>query len=162
MACFKKLKNRSCNQSVSPIDSINILLKYSKRNEKKILKIFLLWFFFHLFCELFQQKINNDEHFPMEYHIMDNKIIQLLLSSIIESGDSNLEGIAYHTRIPYDVIYEAAAGISNQFTITMWAKIVDLFTQVNPEITQISLSKLIELIEKNKSIISSLLKKDDD
>lgn len=35
---------------------------------------------------------------------MDRKIIQMLIHDILAAGEYTLEGIAYYTHIPYDVI----------------------------------------------------------
>lgn len=88
---------------------------------------------------------------------MDSKIIQLLIKSIVETEEYTLEGIAYHTRIPFDVIYDAACGISNQFSITPWARVVDLYLKVKPDITQMLVKKLLEIMNQSSGGFSSLL-----
>jgi len=136
----------------------NIILTFSAKNERKILKAFLLGSLQNLFYELFNNKLQfNKNNSLMECYAMDSKIIQLLIQGIIESGDYTLEGIAYYTRIPFDIIYDAACGISNQFSITPWAKVVDLYTQVRPDIINILIDKLIEIKTKNHCAFSSLL-----
>lgn len=89
---------------------------------------------------------------------MDNKIIEILIHGIIETGEYTLEGIAYHTRIPLDVIYDAACGINDKFSITPWARVVDLYMQVKPEVAKILVEKLVDLKSGNHAAFSQLLK----
>jgi hypothetical protein len=135
-----------------------ISLKFTAKNERKLLKVFLLERLHQVFYELFHSKIqsnyNNDS---MECYKMDSKIIQLLIQSIIETGEYTLEGIAFYTRIPFDIIYDAACGISNQFSITPWTKIIDLYLKLKPEIEKILIEKLLDLREKNRAALSLLL-----
>ena len=88
---------------------------------------------------------------------MDNKIMQLLIQGIIETGEYTLEGIAYHTHIPLDIIYDIACGISNQFSITPWIKIVNLYMQVQPNIAIALNDKLLKIQNKNDAAFSLLL-----
>lgn len=132
-------------------------LKISVKNERKILKAFLLGNLQKLFCELFHNKNQINKNLIEECYVMDSKVIQFLIQSIVETGEYTLEGIAYYTRIPYDVVYDAACGMSNQFSITPWAKIVELYMQVKPNVTDILIDKLIEMKSKNRSAFSTLL-----
>jgi len=135
-----------------------ILSKLSVKNERKILKAFLLGHLHHLFYELLNKKLQpNYNNYSMECYDMDNRVIQFLIQSIIETGEYTLEGIAFHTRIPFDVIYDAACGIPNQFSITPWARIVALYLQVKPDVAQLSIDRLLEIKDKNPTAFSSLL-----
>ncbi len=88
---------------------------------------------------------------------MDSKIIQFIIQDIVETGDYTLEGIAYHTHIPFDVIYEAACGMSNQFSVTSWVRVVGLYLQVKPEVAREFMARLLEKSDKNVAAFSSLL-----
>jgi len=137
-------------------DIHTLILKLSAKEKRKLLKSFLLCCLHQLFCEQFKKKIELS-NFKMECYEMDSKIIQILIHDIIETEEYTLEGIAYYTHIPYDVIYAAAYGINNQFSITLWAKLVELYIQVKPDIILILVDKLLEI--KNKTLfILSLLK----
>ena len=129
-----------------------------KRNELQILKALLLerlrQAFFALFHHTIQHQPNNSS---MECYAMDSKIIQFLIQDIIETGEYTLEGIAYHTHIPFDVIYDAACGISHQFYITPWAKIVGLYLQVKPDIANMLIDKLLEIKNQHQVNLSFLL-----
>ena len=88
---------------------------------------------------------------------MDSKMIRFLIQGIIETDKYTLEGIAYHTNIPFDVIYEAACGINNQLSITPWSKIAELYIQVRPKIAGLLTEKLLEIINKDKASLIKLL-----
>lgn len=127
----------------------NVILDFSEVNQRKILKAFLLNISHQLISQLFNNKIQSDpNNSSMECYAMDNKIIQLLIQGIIETGEYTLEGIAYATHIPFDVIYDAACNINNQYSVTLWTKIVDLYIQLNPSIAQALVDKLLETKEK--------------
>lgn len=150
---YNALAKESVNHNVTPPH----ILKFSVKNERKILKAFLLNRLHQLFFELFQNKMQFIENnYLMECYAMDSKIIQLIIQNIIESGKYTLEGIAFYTRIPFDVIYDAACGISNESSITLWVRVVDLFIQVNPDVAQILIDKLLET-KNNFSVFSLLL-----
>jgi len=89
-----------------------------------------------------------------ESYAMDNKIIKFLIQDIVETGDYTLEGIAYHTHIPFDVIYDLACGINTPLSITPWVKIVQLYLQARPEISKMFIDSMSN---KNNIVISSYL-----
>ena len=92
-----------------------------------------------------------------EYSPYDGKIIQVLLSEIIETGEYTLEGVATYTRIPLDIIVDVACGTANQLSITPWTRIVDLYMQVRPTVSKAFFDKLVETMDKHNFNISSLL-----
>lgn len=128
------------------------------KNERRILKGFLLGYLHQLFCELFQNKVLCSNKSLMECYVVDAEIIQLIIAGIVETGEYTLEGIAYSTHIPLDVIYEASCGmIGNQFSITLWIKIASLYMQVRPDIDQMLRDKLLERRNKNQRTFSLML-----
>ena len=76
---------------------------------------------------------------------MDSRIIQLLIHGIVDTGEYTLEGIAYQTHIPFDIIYDAACGISNEFSITTWTTLVELYLEVKPDVNQLFIDKLVAI-----------------
>jgi hypothetical protein len=127
-------------------------------NERKILKAFLLNQLHKLFLQLFESTIqNNQDHISMECYAMDNKMIQLLIHRIVETGDYTLQGVAYYTRIPFDVIFDAACCNNNQLSLTLLIRIMELYLQVNPDIERILIDRLLEIKEKNNCTLLSLL-----
>lgn len=143
-----------CNETRPTNDSP---LRFSPANERKILKIFLLGYLHNLLCEIFEKKNFYFNINTLESYAMDSKIIQLLIQGIVETGEYTLEGIAYHTRIPFDIVYDAACGINNHFSITPWTKVVDLYMKVRPDIAQVLLDRLLEMKSKNDAAFSLLL-----
>ncbi len=136
----------------------NFILQFSAKHERRILKIILLGRLHQLFHELFNNELQCDQsNDSEEYYEMDSKIIQLLIQGIIETDEYTLEGISIHTRIPFDVIYDAACGLNSQFSITPWARLVDLYMQVKPDIARLLINKLIELKEKNHRALTPSL-----
>lgn len=137
------------------------ITKLFEKNERKLLKAFLLCHCHKLLCELFhnviQQSVNHDATVAMESYLMDSKIIQFLIRDILETGEYTLEGIAHYTKIPFDVILDAACGNNYQLSVTPWARIVDLYIQVKPEISEMLFDKLLELKENNKRPALSLM-----
>jgi hypothetical protein len=96
--------NTSTEESAHQRVTASLILKFSVKNERKILKAFLLSRLHQLFCELFQSKLQcNQNNSSMECYTMDSKIIQLLIHGIVETGEYTLEGIAHYTHIPFDV-----------------------------------------------------------
>ncbi len=127
-------------------------------NERKILKAFLLGCSHQLFSELLLPPLqHNPTDSYMGCYTMDSKIIQLLIHGIVETGEYTLEGIAHHTRIPFDVIFDAACGNNRQFSITPWARIIDLYLQLKPEIAELIFDKLLAIKEQRVQGLSLLL-----
>lgn len=137
-----------------------ISLKYSEKNERNFLKAILLNRIYRFFYDLFDRSIRpnkKNNNLSMESYVMDSKILQLLIQGIVESGEYTLEGIAFYTNIPFDVIYDAACGISYHLSVTAWAKVVDLYLQVKPEVAQVLHGRLQDMVEKKNLSISSLI-----
>lgn len=102
------------------------------------------------------------KNFTQESYDMDKKIISLVIQSITDTGDYTLEGIAYYTKIPFDVIYEAAYGNTRELTITPWSRIVALFCHVRPDIAQLLINKLLHTLGKDRGLFNALLNLSDD
>lgn len=135
--------------------------KIPSDREKKILKAILVGCSHRLLYELFRQQIQLVENLYIEEsYEMDSQIIQFFLKQIVETEEYTLEGIAYYTRIPLDVIYDAAAGLHNQLSVTLWARVIELFMQVYPEVARILIDKLLELKNNNETAFVSLLREE--
>jgi hypothetical protein len=131
-------------------------LRYSQKHERKILKLFLMCHLYRIFMKSFLNTVVC-ENYLMECYLMDSKIVQIIIKEIIESGNYTLEGVAYHTRVPFDIIYEAACGINNNLSIMSWSRIADLYLQVKPEISNILAQRLLEIKDKNQNGFVSLM-----
>lgn len=129
------------------------------KKKKKILQIIMLHELYDLLKTHLNKKISTNINFKNKEDIlMDNEIIRQMINEIILSNEYTLEGIAHVTRIPFEVIYDAAGGIKLQFSLPVWLKIIALYLQVKPALWQELIEKL-----KNKDLLlhSSLLFFDD-
>lgn len=135
-------------------------------NERKVLKIILLSKLYKIFYEWFLESIKIYQypyHNPCqnniqtEWYIVDNKIIQFLIHSIVETDEYTLEGIACYTHLPFDVIFDAACGNNRQFSIAPWARIFSLYLQVKPDIAKMLLAKLLDAVKNDISCLLLLL-----
>lgn len=135
----------------SPIENLT--------NERKILKAFLLERLYQIIAEEFHstRTLNQNDDQPMECYAVDSKIIQFLIENIIQTGEYTLEGISRYTRIPFDVIYDAACGITHQFSITPWVRIMGLYIQVNPSVVPLLTERLLETKNKSREALTLLL-----
>lgn len=158
------------NGPIENTDNINGEVNFKKyshtarlcnSDERKLQKAFLISFLHKLFRKIFYKKLKSDVgrniNYTMESYAMDGKIIQVLISEIIETGDYTLEGIASYTRVPLDVIVDASFCNCKQLSITLWIKIVDLYMQVKPAISQLFFEKLAEIKKKHHFGLSLLL-----
>lgn len=132
------------------------LLSFNLRtkNERELLKAVLLSILQNFLQET---SINSHSFHHKESYEMDKQIMSALIFSILETGDYTLEGIAYETRIPLDVLHDAIQGHTNELSITPWSRIVALFFKVRPDIAQILVNKLLHTLDKGKNIFSALL-----
>lgn len=130
------------------------------KNEQQLLKTFLLSRLHKFLYGLFQDVIKHDfgvsTNLEMECYMIDSKIIQCIIRNIIQSEEYTLEGIAYHTRIPFDVIFDAACGKNSHLSITSWFKIVDLYLQINPDLSGKLFDNLKRIQDKHELILSIL------
>lgn len=125
-----------------------------RKNERKILKFFILG----CMHQLFNEKINlTQDQILLEFYSMEKNVIQFVLREIVETEEYTLEGIAHSTRVPLDIIYDAACGINKQLSISAWSKIMDLYLQVRPDVKEVLIKRFVELNEKNRAAVSLLL-----
>jgi len=118
--------------------------------EKPLLKVFLLNHLQEIFCDRF--KLSNQQESKTEIregYAVDSKILQLVIQEMVTTGEYTLEGIAYYTQIPLDVVLDAACGINKQLAITPWLRIVKLYIQMKPEILSTLTNRLATLLTNN-------------
>lgn len=136
-------------------------LKLYEKIDRQCFKIFLFGVLrkviYEYYSNLIQHELERNNNSTMECYIMDSKIIQLIIKELVESGEYTLEGIAFHTRIPFDIILDAVCGASIHLSITSWMRIVELFIQIRPEVSQMIIDKLIELKNNDFAYLFSLL-----
>jgi hypothetical protein len=128
------------------------------KNQRKVLKAILLGCLRQLFCDLFKNKVEKSQNsLGIESYTMDNKIIQFILQDILDTGDYTLEGIANSTHLPLDLLYDVLTGINHQLSITPWAKIIEIYLQVKPQVVHNLIDKLLSLVGKNRAAFSLLI-----
>lgn len=146
-------------QLQSSTDVSSFLLKSFCKIERQLLKAFLITRIHQLFCESFHNEISRDlNHYSMECYTMDRKIIQLFIHKIVETGEYTLEGIARYTRIPFDVILDAACGNPVPLSVTPWVRIVELYIQIKPDFARLLFEKLLEVKDQNREALMLLLR----
>jgi hypothetical protein len=138
-----------------------LLPQFGMKMERKLLQGLILLQAHHLFHALFFQEkmlqIDPNVFSHTECYSMDQKIIQLVIRGILESGQYTLEGIAYYTRIPFDIILDAACGHQRELSMTAWSRIVGLYMQVRPDVSKLLLKKLLQLESEDQITMSMLL-----
>ena len=128
------------------------ILGLSEKIERQFLKVYFfceirkLIYDFH--CIRIQYEFANENHATMEYCLMDRKIIQLIIREILETEEYTLEGIAYYARVPLDVIIDAVCGKNCNLSITFWGRIIELYVQVKPDISNMIMSKISDSAKK--------------
>lgn len=133
-------------------------LKSSNHHKAVILRLFLLSKLNYALHRFYQNNIAGLDHYMTEEdYLMETKLIQTMIHEILQTGDYTLEGIAYHTRIPYDVVYDAACGINQQLSMLAWSKMVRLFLQTKPEVAKVLNEKLVNLLTENDNSMQIIL-----
>lgn len=147
---------KNCNLLLSPqfISSANFkLAKLTTKQERTLLKIFFLRHFYEFLNQHFQHQLLcdpfNKESQPMERYVMDSRIIQYVISEIIQSDEYTLEGIANYTRVPLDVIIDAACGNIAYPSATVLMGIIGLYIQVKPDLFRELTKKLLATNDEN-------------
>lgn len=133
----------------------------SSKTKNELFRIYLLYQLHQLLCEVYQNLIQTqldiNNHIIPECYAMDRKLIQFIIRDLIESEEYSLEGIAYHTHIPFDVVFDAACGNNVNLSITSWIKIIELYIQIKPEFSRMVFKKLKKLLNENSLNLLLLL-----
>lgn len=130
-----------------------------KAEEKKIFIILLLTRLRVLASDLLQYETHDLQKIVShERTFMENNFLRLLLKEIIGSGDYSLEGIAFVTHIPYDVLYDFACGLTkSSLSISSWAKLLQLYLEVKPDVAEHLINQFADIKKSNNVSLSSLL-----
>lgn len=137
---------------IQPSGKIGLTL--NKQNEQTLLKAVLLAIVQNFLQETI---IKSHKKFQKESYAMDQQIMKLIIQGILDTGNYTLEGIAYDTNIPFDVIYEAALGHTRELSITPWSRIIALFFNARPDIAQLLINKLLHALGKERGVLNALL-----
>jgi hypothetical protein len=75
--------------------------------------------------------------------MLENNFIKLLLNDILTTQEYTLEGIAYYTNIPQDVVQELASGLNTKPIINYLRKVIELHRLVRGDLYQAIKKKII-------------------
>ncbi len=125
--------------------------------ERKLLKIFLLERLADFLREIYIPRNKQYGKSLMDDYDMDRQLIQNLIQEMTQNGDYTLQGIAYYTQLPFDMIFDASFGVNHPGSFSLWIKIVNLFLKSRPDIMQVLYARLMELKDKNELTLHSLL-----
>lgn len=126
--------------------------------QKNVLRAFVISGIHQLVSEQFRERgLLNHENLCLEIHGMDRRITQLMINSLVESGQYTLEGIARYTHIPFEVVYDAACGVGGGICATSWTRIVHLYLGVYPDLARRLVDKFLEMQQKNEGWLFALL-----
>jgi len=123
----------------------NILLEaefFTRLCEK--LEIFFRDKYRSYFCLL---KLNTN----MESVMREDNLVYCVVNDILSTKEYTLDGIAYHTEIPEEVLYEAAMGSNKTPSANLLRKVIELHRSVRPELYR-------EIMEKVAMEYLSLIK----
>lgn len=79
--------------------------------------------------------------YEMENTMIENNFIRYLINDILSTGDYSIEGIAYHTQIPEEVIFEFVTGRQDGLSLSLSQKIIELHRTVRNDLYQMILKK---------------------
>lgn len=128
--------------------------RFTLKTERALTKMTLL-----CLIQNFLQEMNHFSYIDTKIrtHTMDGPLIQMLIQAILESGEYTLEGIAYYTQTPLDILMDAATGLRCDFSIHSWTRLTALFLNARPDIGNIVINRLLHSLQKGKSAFEYLL-----
>ena len=77
-----------------------------------------------------------------ESDVLETKFINFLIKDILSTEEYSLEGIAYYTQIPEDVVCDVISGKNETPSLQLSQKIIDLHRSVRPELYQEVIKKI--------------------
>ncbi|SRR5579883_65129 len=97
--------------------------------------------------EFFRSK--NKDYFSLlkisvikENAMLESKFLLFVIQDILRTEEYSLEGIAYHTQIPEDVICDVASGKNKTPSLLLSQKIIDLHRKVRPDLYKEVIKKI--------------------
>lgn len=110
--------------------------------EKLLLEII---FFKYLYAQL-KKTIESIECKQTEEAMLDGSVIRILINDLLISGEYSLQGLANYTDYSEDVLYDIAAGINNQPTLSLATKIIELHALARQEFYSFLVNKTIKQV----------------
>jgi hypothetical protein len=78
----------------------------------------------------------------MENAIMESMFVRCVINDILSSEEYTLDGIAYHTQTPEEVVYELAMGWNTSPSAMLLRKIVELHRSIRRELYDAMMKKI--------------------
>ena len=79
----------------------------------------------------------------MEDAMLETGLIRFVINDILLTGEYSLEGIAYYTQTPEDVICDVATGHNTAPSLPLSRRIIELHRSVRPQLYQEIVKKII-------------------
>lgn len=79
----------------------------------------------------------------MENSMLDSNFIRYALNDILLTEDYSVAGIAYHTRIPEEVISDLVAGFNTTPSLPLSRQIINLHRSVKPALYKEMMEKIL-------------------
>jgi len=89
-------------------------------------------------AELFVRIINEMEKIMSEANVM-----KCVVNDLLATEEYSLSGIAFHTQIPEEVIFDVAAGHNESPSVTFWHRIIGLHKTVRPKLYHEIVKKIV-------------------
>jgi hypothetical protein len=125
---------------------VNINSNLLTKNEMMLLEVELFSHVLHELKTVFTH--HHKDYFrllkfthEMESAMIENHLIRYIINDILSTGEYSLEGIAYHTQIPEEVIFEIATGLQECLSLSLSQKIIELHRMVRNDLYQAILQK---------------------
>lgn len=102
-------------------------------------------------CEELEKNFRNkyEEYFQLikfnpykECSMRENDLVYCVVNDILSTKEYTLAGIAYYTKMPEDVIYEASMGSNKTPSATLLRKVIELHRSVRPALYREIILKL--------------------
>lgn len=127
-------------------DFLGLSTDHLSRVEKIYLEIELFFYFYNELRKVFLKDFEGYfklMHFSrdMEFIMIEQKMARLVVNDILQ--DYTLEGIAYYTAIPEDVVYDVAMGTNTNPSIEFISKVMVLHREVKRDLYEEIKKKVI-------------------
>lgn len=87
--------------------------------------------------------------------MIENNFIQYIIKDILTTNEYDLQGIAYYTDTPEDVIYDLVLGTHLVPSYTLARKIIDLHRSVRPNLYKQIFSKILFKVQDKIKVDNS-------
>lgn len=81
----------------------------------------------------------------MENTMLEENFLRCLINDILSMEEYSLPGIAYHTQIPEEIIYEIACGMNHNPSLKLARKLIELHRSIRPKLYQEIMNKVITM-----------------